>query len=252
MDIPANSYFKNIIVSGVIVVVPTLLVIGLLIVAASRSKQREKDYDSKNKLIALVSENVQAPLEGVVWATEKLKNSPTITQDPEASQIAQELSRSVSKVNDTVKDIINASSTGASTKKIELTDRVDLVALMIDTIDSFRLSASTKNVSIMLGSTWPASFVFDTNLDEFNRMINGLITYSLSRTAANNNLFFTYLTDSSSWSVIAFNNNLSPHDQNTIALTTVRVHALGGEVSVDPDTKGIMVRFLKSGNEITR
>lgn len=256
MDIPAGNYVRTIVISGLVVFLPSLLIVGLFLVSASRSKIKEKDYAERLKLLNTVADNIKIPLEGVRWASNQLSSQDVVVNDPESSLLASQLSGSVERVVESVSDILGAADHSSGNARILLNDRVDIVASSIDIVDNFKLNSIGRQVAILLGGNWPASYVVDTNLSEFKRALSGIVAHSLSRSISGSQVHVDFQIHEKVWRIDVSDQNpniLSVENDNSLAVKQLIVEQLGGtfEVRRENGTK-ISVIFPLKGTELIR
>lgn len=239
MDIPADKYIQNVIVSAVILMIPTVLFSTLLFMLASRSRLREKDLAERMNLLTLVTDNVRTPLEGVRWASEQLAAKEDIKNSPELNQLAMLLSTGTAKVIESVKDIVDATESSKTNTHIAMDDRVDIVALVIDVVDSLKLNALTKNINILLGSSWPASYIIDTNEKELNRAIAGIITRVVTNSQSQHSINLDFVTTDGRWMVRIYDPAKTQADTlrliENLAVQQLILRQLGAELQMEND-----------------
>jgi len=249
MDIPAGSYTRGVVNSGVQVMLPTLLVVILLLVGASRSRLKDAELTEHIRLLTLVTDGIRTPLEGVKQAMKQL--SDKVSADPEASKLTSELSESVSRVVVSIGDIMGASGTTTGKKTIELVDRVDVVAVVIDAIDAVHLIASTRGIAVRMGDSWPASFVCDTNDQQFSRLINSVLSKAINISPTDAQVDMRFIKDQQIWVIELSHMGVSPEtNTDTMAVLSVMAVQLGAKLIV---AKGIInLEFSLNGKEIQR
>jgi hypothetical protein len=257
MDIPASDVYASVATNGLLVLIPTFLVVIALVLGKSRLKQRQKLDEDRLALLSLVSDSVRTPLESIQSTTQEL-SSKVADQEGEVKELVARLSSGVERVFQSVSDVILA--TQKAGKKTQFTvERVDVVAEVIDLVEAIKSNMLTKHITIQLGNSWPASHVVDTDAKEFKRALNSIVLFAVNRTPDSGRVTMSYLSENGHWKIVIHDQGPEITTKTTeanarLAVPQLIVQHLGGSLTTNSAQNETLyiLSFPLSGTELTR
>lgn len=252
MDIASSDLMSNVVLSGLVVALPSILIVLLLVIARSRARQGQKLAQDKMALLSLLVVSVKTPLEGIRNATKQIQTRSTA--DQEVILLSKNLLLSVDRVVQSIDDAITATEQ-AGAKSILNYERVDIVAMVIDIVEEYKLNATTRHVALLMGNSWPINHVVDTDPKEFKRALTSLLAFVVSKAAQDSRITLSYVAEDGFWKIVLYDRGVSIDDDSRaqLAVPELIFKQLGGsfEVKLSPTETLYIISFKLTGNEIT-
>ncbi len=259
-------YSQNPILSGGVIFVLTVVafISGILIL---RSIKQEKAYfDAKTVFISISSHDLHSPLTGIIWAAGTLAEA---VQNPEHKAKLLEIAQSSKSMLQTVDDALAITNLESLADEPLVPDEVDLLELVDEVINSFKLTANQKTIAIQRVGQWPSSYKILVDKKQFRRVLANVISNGIKFTYPNTPITINFSEDENHWSLAIHNDGpaISEADQKrifNIHERTEQAEKLGeagvgfglylahqiilhhkGEISVDPTTKNGVTFVIK-------
>lgn len=252
MDIAASHLMRNVYTSALTVALPSLLIVVLMFFAWTRAKQNEKLAQDKTALLSLVADNVKTPLENIRFAAKQL--ATRVAVDEESTKLSNQLQAGVERVVESLNDVMLAAEQAGKKSNVKL-ERVDIVALVIDLVEEYKFSATSRNVSVLLGNSWPMNHVVDTDPRELKRALTSLLSFVVGRITQDSRITLSYATENNHWKMIMYHQGalIGADSRTRLAIPEVIIHHLGGTFEVNSNATETMyiMSFKLKGNEIT-
>jgi signal transduction histidine kinase len=238
----------------------TLLLIFIILMAVlalfNNLKDEETYLESKEVFLSVASHDIQSPLIGINWAVENMAKQE---KDPDQKTRLNAIQQSSKAVLQTVDDALSITSLEyLARQKVDAQD-VDLIELMEEVMNGYKLTALQKNVILKRIGNWPNRYIVKVDPKQFRRVLANIIADEIKFTASGTEVSFTFTEGQNKWTVSFHNDGqtIPKEDQKRIFelyrrtkesnkagiqgigfglyLAQQIVHKHGGDLSVRPD-----------------
>jgi signal transduction histidine kinase len=254
-------YSQNPILSGGVIFVLTVVAFISTVLILRSIKQEETYIEAKTVFISVASHDLHSPLTGIIWAAGSLAEA---TENLEHRAKLLNIVESSRSMLQSVDDALAITNLDHLAQEPLIPDKVDLLELIDQVINSFKLTAAQKSVSLQRINQWPSSYAIAVDEKQFRRVIANIFSNAIKFTTPNTPITVSFSEDSHHWSLAIHNDGplIEEADQKRIfdihARTTqaekLGEHGVGfglylaqqiilhhkGQISIDPNqTKGV-------------
>jgi|GEM_PF-4168270 len=197
----------------------TLLLLGVVLIAVMElfdNLRREEDYmEAKTVFLSVASHDLHSPLTGINWAAQALA---TEAKDPRQKERLLAIEQSSRAMLQTVDDALSITNLERLAKQKVEPKNIDLLELVDGAINSFKLTAARKGVTIMRQGKWPSSYQISVDDKQFRRVVANILSNEVKFANPNSVVSLTFIDKPDSWSVGAHNEGptISEEDQKNI------------------------------------
>jgi signal transduction histidine kinase len=197
----------------------TLLLLGVILIAVLElfdNLRREEAYmEAKTVFLSVASHDLHSPLTGINWAARALAAQ---SKDPKQKERLQAIEQSSWAVLQTVDDALSITSLEHLAKQKVMPKQVDLLELIDGSINSFKLTAEQKNLTMLRTGKWPSSYQISVDDKQFRRVIANILSNEVKYADPNSLVSLTFTEKQDSWSVAVHNEGptISEEDRKNI------------------------------------
>lgn len=203
----------------VITTAVTLLLLGIVLIAVLElfeNLRKEEEYvEAKTVFVSVASHDLYSPLTGISWAAEALAME---VQDPKQKARIQAIQKSSQSMLQTVNDALAITSLDRLAKQKVNAQSVDLLELIDEEINSAKLTAAQKGVTISRVGKWPSSYSILVDAKQFRRVIANIFSNEVKFAYPNTTVSLSFSEDEKTW-VIRFHDDgptINPADSPRI------------------------------------
>jgi signal transduction histidine kinase len=180
----------------------TLLLLGVVLIAVlelfNNLKKEEEYIEAKTVFVSVASHDLHSPLTGISWAAEALASQ---IQDPQAKARILAIGESSRSMLQTVDDALSITSLDRLAKQKITPQNVDLLELVDGVINSFKLTAAQKGVTVARSGKWPSNYSIMVDEKQFRRVISNIISNGIKFTYPNTAVPLAFSEDADYWSI---------------------------------------------------
>jgi signal transduction histidine kinase len=180
----------------------TLLLLGVILVAVlelfSNLRKEEEYIEAKTVFVSVASHDLHSPLTGISWAAEVLAEQ---IQDPQAKARILAIEQSSKSMLQTVDDALSITSLDRLAKQKITPQDTDLLELVDGVINSFKLTAAQKDVTVKRGGNWPSSYSIMVDDKQFRRVVSNIISNAIKFTYSKTTVTLLFSEDAERWTM---------------------------------------------------
>lgn len=187
-----------------------LLLLGVILLAVvelfDNLKKEEEYLEAKTVFVSVASHDLRSPLTGISWGAEALAGE---IQDPKQKARIQAIAQSSKAMLQTVDDALSITSLERLAKQAINATQTDLLELIDGVVNSLKLTADQKGVTVARTGQWPSSYPISVDEKQFRRVIANIISNEIKFASPGSTVPLTFLQDQDKYA-IAFHNEGSP------------------------------------------
>jgi signal transduction histidine kinase len=197
----------------------TLLLLGIILIAVvelfNNLKQHEAYLEAKSVFLSVASHDLSSPLTGINWAAQSLI---TQTQDPKQKERLVAIEQTSKAMMQTIDDALSITSLEHMARQNVTPVNTDLLELIDGVINSFKLTAAQKSVTLQRVGPWPSTYPIQVDEKQFRRVVANIVSNEIKFTYPNTEVSLTFSQDARRWSVSVHNKgpSLTEADQKHI------------------------------------
>ncbi len=175
IDIDATLYIQT---SLAFASIPLIVAICFALFAFAGMKMRKQEehiYELKAQFVAIASHELRSPLTGVRWAILTLLKEQIIEAH---KKTLRGMLESVEKLNQTINDILNASSYDSKHPLLNVAP-LSLRSLLDSALQDLSMTAKEKDVSINGIEKIPSNFLIKGEVSALSQVVNNVISNAI-------------------------------------------------------------------------
>lgn len=217
LDVAASTYYSRVILTGLVPLLLTVLVVGVLLWLKRRAAHQQQYIAEKAFFLSFASHEIRSPLTSVSWALQAIRHKSVPAET--SSVFLERAEKSVHNILATVEDILNLQRTeGLAMKNLNLSNEA-IHPLIQFSIDSLSLVSAEKECMIVDGTDSKDCDItgrVDTAL--FKRVLSNLLINAMKYSPKGSAVSIKLCPTSGGWSVSVHNGGepISQNDQTKI------------------------------------
>jgi signal transduction histidine kinase len=197
----------------------TLLLLAVILIAVlelfNNLRHEESYMEAKTVFLSVASHDLHSPLIGINWAAQSLAAQ---SKDPKQKERLMLIEQSSKAVLQTVDDALSITSLEHLAKQKVIPNEIDLVELIDGSINSFKLTAQQKNLTITRTGKWPASYKISVDAKQFRRVVANILSNEVKYADSNSLVSVSFIEKPGNWAIAVHNEGpaISKEDQQNI------------------------------------